>query len=243
MAELVLDTLRELQEADQELRRLEGQKAAQDRILRARAAQIEKRGGEVDALRKKHLQARKQANQKELEVREKRAQIERLKVQQLQIRDNRQYAALQNEIKFAELSISKLEDEILSDYEDIEAVEAQIREVEAEAAKQHKELDALRAEVERQKDQLDGQIQACRAHRKDIEDRLPSDVASRFNQIADRWDGAALVPVVRDEEEGTYSCTGCNMSVTQNVYVLLRGRSSKLLTCPNCSRILYVEDR
>ena len=31
------------------------------------------------------------------------------------------------------------------------------------------------------------------------------------------------------------------MSVTQNTYVQLRGRIEKLVSCPNCTRILYVE--
>jgi len=242
VAELVLDTLRELQEADQELRRLEGQKAAQDRILRARAAQIEKRGGEVDALRKKHLQARKQANQKELEVREKRAQIERLKVQQLQIRDNRQYAALQNEIKFAELSISKLEDEILNDYEDIEAIEREMQEAEKDLARHKEELEALRREIEAKKESVETEIQAGRGKRDAIASGLPREVVHQFDRIADRLDGEALAAVLRDEAEGTFICGGCHMSVTQNTYVLLRARSEKLVTCPNCTRILYVED-
>jgi hypothetical protein len=236
--------LLDLQKADQELRRLEGEKDAHDRGLRVRAQQVEKQKHEIEALRARHKQARLQADRKELDVRGKRDQIARLRQQQMQIKDNRQFAALQNEIKFAELAVSKLEDEILNDYEDIEAIEAETAAAAAELQRQQQQLDAYRRQVEQEKDELDAQVEACRRQRQAIEERLPPDVVEQFHRIADRWDGAALAPVVvqEGEKENVFSCGGCNMSVTQNCYVLLRGRSEGLITCPNCSRILYVED-
>jgi hypothetical protein len=242
VAQLVLDTLRELQQADQELRRLEGEKAAHDRTVRVRAAQIRKQEAALEKLQAQRKAARAQADQKELEVRSKQDQIERLKGQQLQVRDNRQYATLQNEIKFAELAISKLEDEILNDYEDLEGVDAEIAEAEAALARSRRELDALRQEIEQEKDEVDARIEACRKSRRDVQREIPPDIVERFNRIADRTGGEALAPVVRDEEAGRFSCGGCNMGITQNSYVLLMGRSEELVTCPNCSRILYVEE-
>ncbi len=242
MPQLVLDTLRELQQADQELRRLEAEKAAHDRTVRVRAAQIEKMEAELEALRKRRQAARARADQKELEVRGKQDQIERLKGQQLQVRDNRQYAALQNEIKFAELAISKLEDEILNDYEDLEAITAELAEAEEALQRSRRDLEALRQEIGQHKDEVDARIEVCRKRRRDIQRELPREVVDRFNRIADRLDGEALARVVRDEEEGTFSCGGCNMGITQNSYVLLMGRSEDLVTCPNCSRILYVDE-
>ena len=242
MAELVLDKLRTLQEADQELRRLEARKAAHDRAVRVRAEQIHRQEGEVQALRTKRHDTRVKADLKELEVRQKREEIGRLKTQQMQIKDNRQYAILQNEIKFAELAITKLEDEILNDYEDIEAVDAQIAEAEARRSQQQKELETLRQESEAKKESVEAEIQICRQKRNEIARGLPPDIVEQFNRIADRLDGEALAPVARDEEDGTFVCGGCHMSVTQNTYVLLMGHSEDLVICPNCTRILYVED-
>lgn len=242
MAELVIDTLCELQQADQELRRLEARKAAQDRAVRARAVQIEHLKEQIEAIRTEHHDLRVKINLKELEVREKRDAIERHKSQQMQIRDNRQFAALQNEIKFAELAIRKLEDDMLNDYEDLEALETRIAEAKAQLEREGVELEAVRKEAEAKKDAADAEIQACRRRRDEIAQTLPSAVVEQFNRIADRLDGEALAPVVRDEVEGTFVCGGCNMSVTQNTYVLLRGRTENLIICPNCTRILYAED-
>ncbi len=88
------------------------------------AEQIARQKQEIEALRQKHKQARMAADKKELEVRQKRAEIEKLRDQQMQVKDNRQFSALQNEIKFAELAIGKFEDEILADMGDLEAVDA-----------------------------------------------------------------------------------------------------------------------
>jgi len=240
--ELVLDRLRELQEADQELRRLQGRKAAQDRSVRIRAEQIESHQQHIEAIRKKRHDVRVRTDLKELEVRQKRADIERLKGQQLQIKDNRQYQILQNEIKFVELAIGKFEDDILNDYEDIETIDRELAQAQEELKQHQQELEALRRKCEAKKDSVDVEIQTCRARRNEIADTLPPDVVRRFDRIADRLDGEALAAVVLDEIEGTYVCTGCNMSVTQNTYVQLRGRIEKLVTCPNCTRILYVEN-
>ena len=242
MAELVLDRLRDLQEADQELRRLQSRKTAQDRSVRIRAEQIESHQQHIEALRKKRHDVRVKADLKELEVRQKRADIERLKGQQLQIKDNRQYQILQNEIKFAERAIGKLEDDILNDYDDIEAIDREIVQAQEELKQHQKELEVLRQEIEAKKETVDVEIRSCRARRDEIASGLPRDIVHQFDRIADRLDGEALAAVVLDEVEGTYVCTGCNMSVTQNTYVQLRGRIEKLVTCPNCTRILYVED-
>ncbi len=241
MAKLVIDRLRALQEADQNLRRLEAEKAAHDRSIRIRGRQIGRLREELKGLEAERKQARVHLDQKELEIREKKGQIEKLRQQQMQVKDNRQYQALQNEIKFAELSISKIEDEMLSDYEDLERIEGRIAETKEELFREEEALEAFRREMEAQKDEVDARIEQCRADRREIADALPPDAVAQFNRTADRWEGEALAKVVRDEDGG-FSCAGCNMSVTQNTYVLLMGRTEDLLTCPNCSRILYVDE-
>ena len=242
MAELVLDRLRQLQEADLELRRLQARKTAHDRAARVKADQIRAQEEHIETVRKRRHDARVRANLKELDVRQKRDEITRLKGQQLQIKDNRQFQILQNEIKFAELSITKLEDEILNDYEDIEAIEAEIKEAEKELVRHRQQLETVRRDIEAKKESVDAEIQAGRAKRDEIAATLPRDVVQQFDRIADGLDGEALAPVQLDEVEGTFVCGGCHISVTQNTYVLLRGRSEKLVACPNCTRILYVED-
>jgi hypothetical protein len=243
VAATVLDKLRELQDADLELRRLEQKKAAHDRALRVRADQIVRHKAEIEALRQKHRQVRMAADRKELEIRQKRADIEKLRGQQMQVKDNRQFAALQNEIKFAELAISKYEDETLADLGDIEGIETQIRKADEELKRLNADLEDTRKDVEARKGSVDAEIAECGARREAIAQRLPPKVVDQFNRIADRLDGEALARVIRDEDEedGGYVCGGCHMGVTQNTYVLLASRSENLCSCPNCTRILYLE--
>jgi len=245
VAEMVLDRLRELQAADLELRRLEQKKASHDRSVRIRGDQIRKHQEEIDALKAKHKQARMGVDRKELEVRQKRADIERLRGQQMQVKDNRQFSILQNEIKFAELAISKIEDEILADMADLEATTAEVRKAEEELARHNRDLGVLRKEIEARKGEVDAEIAAGRAKRDEVARTLPTRAVDQFNRIAERLEGEALAPVLRDEEDedgGMYICGGCHMSVTANTYVRLAGRSEDLVTCPNCTRILFLEE-
>jgi len=244
VAELVLDRLRELQEADLELRRLEQKKASHDRTVRVRADQIRKHQEHIQALKNTQRGARMEADRKELDIKQKRAEIEKLRAQQMQIKDNRQFQVLQNEIKFAELAISKIEDDILSDLGDLETLAADIRHAEEELGRFQQDLDALRREADARKDDVDQEIARCRAKREAIAKGLPPRVVDQFTRIADRLDGEALAPVIRDADDpdGGIVCGGCHMSIIQNTYVRLAGRSDDLCTCPNCTRILYLED-
>jgi len=243
VADMVLEKLCELQEAELQLRRLENSKSSHDRAAKVRLEQIARQKEHIETLRGKQRQVRMAADKKELEVRQKRAEIEKLRQQQTLVRDNRQFAALQNEIKFAELAISKYEDEILADFADTEAVEAEIKKAQAELKRQEDELAVVRKEIEARKDDLDREIEEDRRKRDEIAKTLPPKVVDLFNRIADRLDGEALAQVIRDEddEDGAYVCGGCHMSVTQNTYVMLAGRNENLFTCPNCTRILFLK--
>ena len=242
MAEMVLDRLRELQEADLELRELEHKKASHDRAAKVQAAQISKHQEAVHALRDQLKLARVAIDRRELDIKQKRAEIEKLRGQQMQVKDNRQFQVLQNEIKFAELAISKIEDDTLTDLGDLDAIETRIREAEAALVREEQTLGLLKKDIEARKSVVDVEIETCRARRQNIASGLPPKVVDQFTRIADRFDGEALARVVRDEGEGTFMCDGCNMSVTQNTYVILAGRGDNLVACPNCTRILYLED-
>jgi uncharacterized protein len=243
VAESVLDKLRELQQADLELRRLEQKKVAHDRAAKVRSEQVDREKEQIEAHRQKQRQVRMAADRKELDVRQKRAEIEKLRGQQMQVKDNRQFAALQNEIKFAELAISKFEDEILADMADIEGIETEIKRVEEEVRRQEKELDGVRKEIEAKKSAVDAEIALKRQRRDAVATKLPAKVVGQFTRIADRLSGEALAAVIRDEddEDAGYVCGGCHMSVTQNTYVMLASRNENLCTCPNCTRILYLD--
>jgi len=244
VAQTVLDTLRELQEAEQRLRALEHRKASHDRAAKVQAEQIRKHRQAIQDCRKREQDARRAADAKELEVRSKREEIERLRQQQMQVKDNRQYQALANEIKFAELAISKIEDDLLNDYAEIEAIQKETRQAEQTLAEEEHRLEALRRQIETKKADLDRDIDACRAQHEQIAARLPANVLEQFRRVADRFEGEALAPVLREEAGGDFVCGGCHMTVTQNTYVRLAGGNSStddLVTCPNCQRILYLD--
>jgi len=245
VAQTVLDTLRKLQEADRRLRSLQQQKASQDRAARVQAHQIQKHEDAIQDCRKREQDVRRAADEKELEVRSKRDEIQRLRQQQMQVKDNRQYQALANEIKFAELAISKIEDDTLNDYAEIEKLQNETRQAEQALTEERRRLEALRRDIETKKADLDRDIDACRAQREQIADRLPARIVEHFRRVADRFEGEALAPVLPEEGGGDFVCGGCHMTVTQNTYVRLAAGESTaddLVTCPNCQRILYLDE-
>jgi predicted nucleic acid-binding Zn-ribbon protein len=76
VADSVLEKLRELQDVELQLRRLENSKSSHDRAAKVRLEQIEKQKEHIESLRNEHRQARMAADKKELEVRQKRVEIE-----------------------------------------------------------------------------------------------------------------------------------------------------------------------
>lgn len=136
---------------------------------------------------------------------------------------NKQVTALETKVVELLGSIEEVEKELETRAEEINTLDAKRSEA---MAAFDLELAGNQADLENES-----------AKRKVVFDTLPAQLASVYDRLAQRSrDGIAVAEVVNG------SCTACNMSLRPQMNVEVK-KSDKIITCENCSRILYIASR
>ncbi len=183
--------------------------------------------------RKKRLAANlKERKTLEGEIKVIQEKITKHKDQLYQVKTNEQYRAMLKEIEGEEGNIRKIEDEVLEKMIEAEDIQKHVQEAAArlEGEKARVAAEIKRLQDERQRD-LD-ERERLQARRKEVAAALSDSVLALYERIRTYRPGAAVVEV----RDGL--CTACNVWLRPQVYNEVRSNEA-VLTCENCSRILY----
>lgn len=177
----------------------------------------------------KGLQA--QIRQRETEIEGNRDKIAKLRTQQMQLKTNKEFKAMDMEIETVGHGILDIEDGIIVLMESVEKarndVQARRQELDAEAtavARDHKELDERQARIE-------AVLNAEKAERAKIAATVASAWLGPYETILSRKT-VALVPV----EDGV--CGGCHMKLPPYLVHNARKHNGAVF-CGFCGRMLY----
>lgn len=160
--------------------------------------------------------------------------IEKYDKQQANIKNNREYESIMQQIELQKLEIQLLQKRIRETQTLITSKEQTLEGMVKKRESKNKELDAKREELKKiiaktEKDEKNHLKQREKA-RKAIEERL----LKQYDRIRAFYaDGLAVVSVERDH----HSCMGCNNQIPPQVVLELRQRK-KLNTCEHCGRML-----
>jgi predicted nucleic acid-binding Zn-ribbon protein len=69
----------------------------------------------------------------------------------------------------------------------------------------------------------------------EVRGKIPADLLKKYDVIKEKRTGQAVVSVWKE------ICAGCHMNIPPQMYNELQ-RYEKVVTCPNCNRIIYWED-
>jgi len=173
--------------------------------------------------------------EKEGELNTKEAAIKKYQVQLYQVKTNKEYTALQEEINRVKADSSIIEEDIIRMLDQIDAENQKIaREkdvLKAEEAKLSEEKKSLDADAGRIKEELSG----LKAQRTELVAKIDKSILSRYERILKSKDGLAIVPIIGE------SCQGCFRILPPQVINEVRLKT-ELIICENCTRILYVEE-
>jgi hypothetical protein len=229
-----IQALRGLQELDGDLyrvnRELERLPLERDR----RRVAMENKASELVGLAKQLLEKRMRVKEIEDVVRTDRQRIRKLEGEIQSARDGALVAAYQHEARSLKRSIGEADEEGLGFLEQIEALES-------ERARIESELETERAEFEEYSANVDTELAGARAKRAELlagrrgalSLALEPEVLNRYERLIEAREGVALAALE------SRICQGCYMEVPSNVFVKL-ARSTELVTCPSCDRILYL---
>ena len=194
---------------------------------------IESSSQSVSRAREKLDQNQKKRRDLEAEVQDLKLLIAKYKRQLNEVKTNREYSSLLQEIDETQERIDTLEEEIISEMLAADDIETEIKQISLEADVERQKLTeekkALSAEEEKIKDKQKKLV----AEKDQLLPKIPADQKSLYSKIFHKKNGTALSPV-----RGEF-CSLCHMRIRPQMLNELIAKSG-LIICENCGRILYV---
>jgi hypothetical protein len=167
----------------------------------------------------------------ELRVKDKTADLERLKSQMTHIKTNKEYDALSREIDNSKNEITESEDRILAALESIDKLVKDIEERTAAVKEIEKINGEQLANIKLEMDSVGDKIKIKHGERQNILVRLEAPLIAVYERVR-RGKGAGTVVAVRHR-----ACSGCFKTLPPQLIQELR-KGETVITCDSCGRIL-----
>lgn len=188
----------------------------------------------LDSARKelRELVVRREAAEGEIDSLE--ASVVRYKTQQMQVKKNEEYSALQHEIENHQAKVGEQEDIVLALMDEIETKEEQYRQLEAET---NERIQVLEGHIARLRESEESYRQDLRDAETELEaarSGVAEDVAKAYAFVKGQVKRGPYVV----ELEGGNRCSGCHLKVSGEVESTAR-RGKERVRCDNCGRMVF----
>jgi predicted nucleic acid-binding Zn-ribbon protein len=236
MMEQVFDKLRSLQEILSERYDLEREINEVPRTLTTKTELLAR-------LRKQYIEKNTQleeikSNISRLRIRlaDAEKQREDYEKQMDVIKTQREYEALDKEIKDATEKEQQLRKDILREEKEQEEVAHALEREESMISQQEQELEEEQKKIQNQSEEKKESLKDLIEKESEITPDLDGEILFKFERIIKSKAGVGIVPV-----KGSV-CTGCHMRLSAQFENDVR-RGEEILFCPYCSRILFYEEK
>lgn len=178
----------------------------------------------------------------DLDIKTRDARIDRLRGQQQEAKNHKEYQAFLTEINTEKIDKAKTEDESLKVMQLVENSQREVADLQAQIGGETKKTEEIRQQLSARLAQLQGEVDALKPAVEDAKKGVTPKAMAAYERLADRFEGEALAPVGKpDRRREEYNCGSCHMGLVVDVYNRLHTRDD-LVTCPNCHRLLYIPD-
>lgn len=151
------------------------------------------------------------------------------------IKTQREYEALDKEIKDAIEKEQQYRKEILKEEKEFEELGHRLERDELMIKQQEEELKAENKKIKDESKEKEDDLKVLMHQESDIVPGLDEEILFKFERIIKSKSGLGIVPV-----RGSV-CTGCHMILPAQFVNDVR-RGEKILFCPYCSRILFFDE-
>ena len=151
------------------------------------------------------------------------------------IKTQREYEALDKEIRDATEKEQQLRKEILKEEKDQDEIVHSIEREESMIRQQEEELEVEQKKIQDEGEEKKKALEALRGEEEKITPDLDGEILFKFERIIKSKAGIGIVPVK------SAVCTGCHMRLPAQFENDVR-KGEEILFCPYCSRILFFED-
>ena len=157
------------------------------------------------------------------------------KARLLEVKNNKEYQAMLKEIEIAESSRGDIETEIISILEALDKLSGLVKKDEETLKHSKNKYEQEKKIIEDDLNTIDADIVDWEKKRINLQKNVSDDLLARYEKIRNRNKGVCVISVWKAV------CNGCHMNIPPQLYNELQ-KSNELLSCPNCSRIIYFQD-
>ncbi|MBI4399001.1 MAG: hypothetical protein HY586_07720 [Candidatus Omnitrophica bacterium] len=231
-----LEVLKKVQVLDKEvydlgvlLSQLPERLAVLDRDLeekKARYLQVE------EEIKQLHLAVK----EKELDLGKKDSEIKKLDGHLSQVKTNKEYSAILQEIANIKADKGIFEEKILTDWDRADRLHAQREEEKKKIDAEQSKTDQLKAAIQSEAKQAEEKIKQLKSERKQVLEPVSKEMKELYEKILAKREGIALAKI--DGE----NCGGCQFLLRPQIISEAQLEENVTL-CERCTRILYVEPK
>jgi len=189
---------------------------------------------QVDAIVGQQKETKIKADQKQLELKEREAKIEKMGNQLNEAANNKEYSTLQDQIKATEAANDVLSDEILELLEQADKLFQDLQQAKEVLEKAKKETASVSQTVSDKQKRLKSDLQRVESELEERQKSLPPDVYKEYMRfVVDK--GENTLGMVEDN-----TCCNCYQTTTSHMRTQLA--LSKIVYCKSCGALLYAAD-
>lgn len=230
-----ITVLIKLQQIDSEIYHIEAEKKFKPLEIKklrdslsSMEAELSKAQDELKSVQTKH-------KSKELELEVSEGEISKLQKQLYQIKTNKEYTTMLNEIERRKADKSILEEEVLKLIDEIDIANNRLSDEKRLLVEEKKVIDAKTADIESQIREMESSLSGFKEKRDRIKPEVNPDILANYERLLIGKEGLALVEVVND------TCGGCYMALPPQVINEIR-KMEKIVNCENCQRIFHIKN-
>jgi predicted nucleic acid-binding Zn-ribbon protein len=230
-----LEKLIILQEADSQLFDLQVKKDNIPIRLKEMDDSLNDKKGGMEQAEEEYKRLQVAKNEKENEMQTKEEKIKKHDGELYQIKNNKEYKALQDEIDSIKADVSLIEEDIIRFFDEIEAAQKKLDEEKKIFEDEKNAVEKEKQTIKTEEQELTKQLGELNAKREECVKSIDSELLTRYARILEKWGRVALARV-----EGEF-CGECNMQLRPQIINEVR-QKKKPVFCENCVRILYEKE-
>ncbi len=174
-------------------------------------------------------------SEKETDMQAKEEKIAKHEGELYQIKNNKEYQALQQEIDSIKADVSLIEEDIIMLLDEVEAAQARVEEEKKKFEVEKQSVESEKETIKAEEKQVDDRLKDLTARRGEFTKNIAPNVLSQYEKILENRGKTAIARI-----DGEF-CGECNMTLRPQMINEAQLKKN-LVFCESCSRILYAED-
>ena len=181
----------------------------------------------------KLIQVRRRDKENDLATKE--GSIKKLQTQLYQLKTNKEYNTMQEEISRIKADNSLIEEDIIKMFDQTDIENEKIAKEKEFLKGEEAKLNEEKRRVEEETKRIKTEVDSLNSQRASLAEKVDKTILAKYERILKGKDGLAVVPVTGE------SCQGCFRILPSQVIHEIRAKKD-LVFCENCARILYLEE-